>query len=314
MLPNFVVIGAQKSGSTFFLKCLREHPDVYMPPGEVRFFEDPEYLRGDIRQLEDLFLHVTHQTALGIKRPDYLARPGCAARIYKHIPHAKLVAILRNPVERAISAYFHLMKCGFIPIRPAEEGLAQIISGEYQKSYLKSTEILDYGFYYQHLTRYLDYFDREHMLIMPFEAIKADPLGAIKQTYRFIGVNDEYVPKRLQTPNQQNPNPGVYSLTRLRLLNLRNPFKYTYNQDKTRRYSKPKRTLVDKITDKLITSTDSMVLTYLVGNEKPKISPELTYRLFKIYEEDINSLETFLSQELTRWKIPSANGKYTHAI
>lgn len=311
MLPNFLIIGAQKSGSTFFLKCLGEHPDVFMPPGEIRFFEDPEYLNSTIEQLEGLFQHVSHQTALGIKRPGYLSRPECAARIHHHIPQAKHIAILRNPVERAVSAYYHLMKCGFIPVKAVEEGLGQIVSGEYQKAYPKAAEIIDFGFYYRHLTRYLEYFTPDQMLILPFDAIKANALDAIKQTYRFIGVDDGYVPKRLQVPGRQNPNPGVYSLTRLRVLNLRNPFLYTYNQDKTRRYSKPRRTLVAKIADKLITSTDNMVLTRLVGNEKPEISPELTYRLFKIYEDDINHLETFLSQELTGWKIASPNGKYS---
>lgn len=311
MLPNFLIIGAQKSGSTFFLKCLGEHPDVFMPPGEIRFFEDPEYLNSTIDQLEALFQHVSHQTALGIKRPGYLSRPECAARIHHHIPQAKLIAILRNPVERAISAYYHLMKCGFIPVKSVEEGLGQIVSGEYQKTYPKAAEIIDFGFYYRHLTRYLEYFAPDQMLILPFDAIKANAVDAIKQTYRFIGVDDNYIPKRLQGPGRPNPNPGVYSLTRLRVLNLRNPFLYTYNQDKTRRYSKPRRTLVAKIADKLITSTDSMVLTRLVGNEKPEISPELTYRLFKIYEDDINHLETFLSQELTGWKMASPNGKHS---
>ena len=75
MLPNFVIIGAQKSGSTFALRCLGEHPEVFMPTGETRFFEDPEYLRHDISDLEAIFRDASHKKALGIKRPDYLAKP-----------------------------------------------------------------------------------------------------------------------------------------------------------------------------------------------------------------------------------------------
>ena len=153
MFPTFLIIGAQKSATTFVHKCLREHPDVFMPNGETRFFENPEHLQTDITQFEALFRNVSQEQAIGIKRPDYLAKPECPPRIYQHIPHAKLLVILRNPVERAISAYFHLMNCSFIPIRPAEEGLTKILDGEYKDLYPKSREIIEYGFYYKHLMR-----------------------------------------------------------------------------------------------------------------------------------------------------------------
>jgi hypothetical protein len=302
MLPNFLIIGAQKSGSTFFLKCLAEHPDVFMPPGEVRFFEDPDYGDGDIRRLESLFRNVKQEKALGIKRPGYLSRAEVAARIHQHIPNAKLIAILRNPVDRAISAYFHLMKCGFIPVRPLEDGMTRILDGEYQKTHVKAAEILDFGLYHRHLTRYLDYFDRSQMLILPFETIKVDPLDVVQQAYRFIGVSDTYVPIALTRQARHNPNPGVYSLTRLRILNLRNPFMYTYNADRTRRTSKRRPSAVDRAVSKMVNTADRYVLARMAGAAQPEASDALRQRLYQTYAEDIDRLEALLDRPLNSWK------------
>ncbi|HLF25776.1 MAG TPA: sulfotransferase domain-containing protein [Anaerolineae bacterium] len=305
MLPNFLIIGAQKSGSTFFLKCLADHPDVFMPPGEVRFFEDPEYTPDAIHRLTRLFQNVSGQTALGIKRPGYLSRPECPARIHHHLPQAKLIAILRDPIDRAISAYFHLMKCGFIPIRPLAEGMTKLIDGEYQVSHLKAAEILDFGFYHRHLTRYLQYFRRAQMLILLFESIKAEPQAAIQCAYRFIAVNDSYVPKPLQAHRRPNPNPGVYSLARLRLLNLRNRFAYTYNYARTRRYAKARLNLIDRALGKLVDALDGALFSRLYRAHQPEPIPELRERLLNIYADDITRLEDLLGQSLAGWRAPA---------
>jgi hypothetical protein len=298
MLPNFVVIGAQKSGTTFVLKCLGEHPDVFMPPGETRFFEDPEYLQTDINQFEALFRDVSQKKAVGIKRPDYLAKPECPERIYKHIPEAKLIVILRNPVKRAISAYFYQMQQSFIPIRPIEEGMAKVINGEYRDSYPKSEEIVEYGFYHRHLLRYLNYFDRNQMLIMPFDDFIRNKRESIRKIYRFIGVNDEYMPESIRS----RTNPGVYSLTRLRILTIRNPFMYAYNDERTKRYRKQDPQLLDRLINKMVIWTDRLLLAPICDNSKPALSANLTDRLFEIYKEDINRLEGFLGHNLTGWK------------
>lgn len=306
MLPSFLIIGAQKSGSTFFLKCLGDHPDVFMPPGEVRFFEDPEYSPDALHKLENLFRGVPADKTLGIKRPGYLSRSECAERIHRHIPHARLIAVLRNPIDRAVSAYFHLIKCGFLPVRSVEDGLARIVEGEYQRRYAKSAEIIDFGFYHRHLVRYLNYFDRRQMLILPFESIRADPLDAVRQAYRFVGVDDGYVPGQLKSNRRPNPNPGVYSLARLRVLGLRNRFMYTYNRERTRRYSKRRPTPVDRAMNRLIESTDRLALARLFGNARPQVSDSLRRRLFELYAEDVHRLEELLGYSLDNWK-PGSN-------
>lgn len=73
--PNFVIVGAQKSASTFLHRCLEEHPEVYSPSQELRFFENPEFLTARIEKLEALFKEHADKLLRGIKRPDYLGKP-----------------------------------------------------------------------------------------------------------------------------------------------------------------------------------------------------------------------------------------------
>lgn len=301
MLPNFLIIGAQKSGTTFIHKCAREHPDVFLPLNEIRFFEDPEYTSSDLKQFESLFDQVSHEKAVGLKRADYLSKAECPARIYHHLPQAKMILILRNPVERALSAYFHQIKLGFIPIKPAEEGLLKIIQGKYKTLYPKSDEIIEYGFYYCHLMRYLKYFDRQQLCVLLFEAMRADPLSVIKRIYSFIGVDDRYMPKALQLKGEHNS--GVYSLARLKFLTLRNRFVYTYNRTRTKvaqKHTNP----WSRVISKTFALTDHLLLERLYGNPKPRLSSELTEALYHLYEDDINNLERLIGQNLGKWRLP----------
>lgn len=152
MLPNFLLIGAQKSATTFVHRCLCEHPNVFMPSGEIPFFKDPDYSQSDIESFERLFEKGYHKKAIGIKRPDYLHKPECPERIHRHIPSARLIAILRDPVDRAISAYYHNAKMGFAPLKHVNTGLLEVINGRHAEKYPRAAEIVEFGFYHKHLT------------------------------------------------------------------------------------------------------------------------------------------------------------------
>jgi len=296
MLPNFVIVGTQKAGTTFIHKCLKEHPDIYIPKGEVSFFENPDYNKNTTDYLESLFRKHQDNKVLGIKRPSYLACKDCPKRIKKEIPHAKLIIILRNPVDRAISAYFHYMKTGFIPILPLEEGMLNIITGKYKERYPRSEEILRFGYYYEQLNHYLHYFNKKQILIELYDELLKNPLRTIQNIYEFLGVDNSFTPKSLKS----HPQSAIYSLTRLKIINLMNAHYYSYNKKRTRLFLK-KMNILDLFVIGLTVLADKL-LSILSSNQKPQITKELRRTIMNIYINDINKLENLIKTDLNQWK------------
>jgi hypothetical protein len=296
-LPNFLIIGAQKSASTFIHVCLAEHPEVFMPPNEIPYFEDPDFRETKREEFERLFSGVGGEKAVGIKRPNYLAKPEVPGRIKEMIPEAKLIAVLRNPVQRAVSAYFHYVNNGFIPPAPLERSMTRLLDGEYKKSYPKAEEILEYGLYHKHLERYLSFFDRGRILILFQDEIAKDNLAQLRRAYRFLEIDDSYVPRQLN----DRPQAVVYSIPRLKVLRLRNERLYDYNSERTRLYIREQSRL-DRAVCRTIDRLDRHVLSRVFGNEKPALSEELRRRLHEFYAEDVNGLEELLGVSLERWR------------
>ena len=128
-LPNFVIAGAQKSGTTYLQRCLQDHPDVFMPPDETAYFEDSDFHTVPWESFLKEFEQAAGKKAIGIKRPDYMGRKGCARNLASKLPDAKIFFVLRNPVERAISAYFNFVGYSCLPVEPINTGLSNLIKG-----------------------------------------------------------------------------------------------------------------------------------------------------------------------------------------
>lgn len=299
MLPGFFIIGAQKSASSFLHECLREHPGIYMPRVETPFFEDPYYDPGRLAELETLFDSVDREALVGIKRPDYLARRECPARIAELVPDARFLIVLRNPIERAVSAYYWYLKQGYVPILPIEQGLDNILNGGYLTTYPKSHEIIDYGLYGRHINRYLRYFASEQFFIALHEDFKADPLLTLKKTYSFLGIDETHEPKALS----KRPKKTIYSLHRLQWLRMRNPYIHIY-----RHYGEnmvtltPRKGFFATAIKGAFFVVDRLFLAPLSPNSLPDLSRDLQHRLLELYYEDILGVEAFLGRDLTNWK------------
>lgn len=213
-LPDFFVIGAQKSATTWVHRCLRDHPAVFMPPEEVTYFEDPDFGATPISELHALLSPAVEGQIIGIKRPSYLASPEVAQRILELVPDARLIAVLRNPVDRAFSAYAHYVRSGFIPAVPPDRGFVELLAGRWALRYPRSREIIDFGFYGRHLVSYLSVFDSDRLVVLLYEDIASDPVAQLRRLYDFLGVDPRFRPPSLDSVPQR----GVYSLWRLRLL------------------------------------------------------------------------------------------------
>lgn len=297
MLPNFVVIGAQKAGSTYLLQCLAEHPDVYMYPHEDPYFQDPDYERTAPDEFARRYRAGEGKTAVGLKRPNYLASPECPARLASDLPQVRLIAILRNPVDRAVSAYFHTMQSAAIPIRPLNEGIGDILEGVTQRAHPAASYILDYGLYARHLRRYLEHFERDRILILLYDDLKPDPMPMIQRTYRFLGVDDEYVPAGSLGAR---PMASVTSLPRLRLQKLVRPLFVRTEDDRTRTHT---RRVFGPPLRKAYNGFDRHVLGRLFPNERPQLDPPLRARLIERFRPDIEDLARLLDCSLDHWVV-----------
>src|ERR1041385_2049400 len=220
-LPNFLVIGSSRAGTTSLYHYLKQHPAVYVPPVlEPRFFAfegDPLNYRGPgdellrervVTRLEDyaaLFDNVRKEVALGEVSPAYLSVASAADRIRHYIPDARLIAILRNPVERAISSFRLEVLEGFETLALLEDA----IEAEEQR-------LLDHwaypwgyrprGFYYAQLKRYFERFPREQIRVFLYEDWSAGDAALMSEVYRFLGVDDSNVLAPAERQNSTDPS------------------------------------------------------------------------------------------------------------
>lgn len=303
MLPDFFVIGAQKAGSTYLLECLREHPDVFMPEGEIAFFEDPFFAEDGLDEFAANFASAKPGQRIGVKRPNVLGCPECPERLKQHLPGVKLIAVLRKPLERTISGYFHYMAGGFIPIAPVESGMRKLLDGEYDQ-YPRAHEILDFSMYGQHLEHFGRTFDREQFTIMLLDDLKRDQAAELARLYCAIGVDDSFQPKA----SRGRPMQAIYSLPRLRARVWLEQSYRGYGPDRSYTYFRrgPLATPCRLGT----MAIDRFVLRPLFPAGAPTISLELTQRLQERFAPDIERLEDWLGRKLPEWK-ESGHNRHT---
>ena len=185
-LPDFLGLGTQKGGTTTLHRLLGKHPDVFLPAcKEVHFF-DQNYNAGEAWYREHFQTARAHQRC-GDITPFYLFHPDVPGRIYQHIPNARLIVLLRDPVERAISQVFHAQRLGFEPL-PIDEALAaeqsRLATGDpfsFQKhSYLSRSR------YLEQLDRYEALFPREQLLILRSEDLFSTPERVWQELLSFL--------------------------------------------------------------------------------------------------------------------------------
>jgi hypothetical protein len=199
MLPNFLIIGAPRSATTFLSRCASDHPEIFVAclekhgTWDVHFFDvctemtlERHFEKG-LEWYEQLFRGATNETAIGEKTAAYLCDPQAPELIHQYLPDVRMIAILRNPVERAYSHYLRI--AGQLPLGMSL--LEACFSERGRKNFL-----LESGFYYEHIMRYLELFDRSRFLFLIYEDLRAAPLDALQRVFRFLGVNPGFVPSQ----------------------------------------------------------------------------------------------------------------------
>jgi len=288
---GFICIGPERSGTTWLYQCFKEHPEICVSePKEVNFFNSAQsFWRQDLigktnytKGLEWYFEHFNHclnKKIAGEITPIYLHSPEVPKRIRENFPEVKLIAILRNPIERLYSHYMYTKLKGFYELPSFEEVI------EKEKSFVEESS------YFKHLQNYLKYFPREKILIMIYEDIEKNPKVFIKEVFKFLGVDDAFIPLSVN----KNINSAGAVVVRKKVLSLKDSFKKTPGGRFIIQLIK-KTPFYKKMVNSLATKTGTVKVDY------GKINPETRKRLFEFYKEDINGLEKFLGRDLVFWK------------
>lgn len=222
--PTFFVLGAAKSGTTSLCRALARHPDVHFSsPKEPVFFER-EYDRGLDHYRREYFAGWDGESAVGEGRVFHLFLPFVPARIHAHFPDARLVAVLRNPVDRARSHWWHRVSRGYERRsfgEAVEEELDRLRAGRrfepaldpaaWERNFYPGTRgthrdvrdvpYVEMGHYAEQLGRYADTFGRSRLRVLRFDDLVRDPAPRLRELWRFLGVDPAAAEPRLPEAN-----------------------------------------------------------------------------------------------------------------
>ncbi|HEY9849893.1 MAG TPA: sulfotransferase [Leptolyngbyaceae cyanobacterium] len=309
-MPNFLIIGAPKAGTTALYQYLKQHPQIYMSPvKEPGFFafegmkldsgmpfdrslkerptdsiERYQYLISnaitDLETYQDLFASVSNQIAIGEASPGYLYHPKACERIHHYIPDAKLIAILRHPVDRAYSSFVHRVQQNLEPITDFN----QVIQKEdfrVKDVWWGTRHYVRVGFYCAQIKRYLDTFDKQQLKVYLYEDLASNPVKLIQDIFQFIGVDETVVPD-VSTKHLVSGIPK--SKFWHNFLNRKSPIKDILKQ-----------LIPAKIGKQITSDLRKRNLT------KPPLSPDIRRQLIEVYKEDILNLQDLIDRDLSIW-------------
>jgi hypothetical protein len=296
-LPNFLIIGAAKAGTTSLYHYLKQHPQVYLSPvKEPKFFalEGQDLAFGgpggreimrrsaviDLAAYQRLFAGVSKERAVGEASTLYLYSAEAPKRIKHYLPDAKLVAILRNPVERAYSNYLYMVRKGEEPLRDFREALRAEEKRVYD-NWMPTWHYQRRGLYFAQLKRYYDLFDAAQIKVYLYEDLSTDAAGLLKDMFQFLDVDETFLPK-MSTKYNISGIPKNKALHNFLL--------------------KPH--LIKSVLRPLLSVSWRKRLSTGLRNRnlvRPTLPEEVRKQLLEIYRDDILRLEVLLARDLSKW-------------
>ena len=203
---DFIVIGAQKAGTTSLYKYLQPHPKIYMPPEkEAPFFSsDDLYELGWEWYVREFFEGAPEDKLWGKVTPQYMSDSRVPPRIYATMPNVKLIALLRNPVDRAFSHYRMTVRRG-LDKRTFDDAVDELLRDEmleYARSLPAGLEneskcYLVWGEFGRILGNYLQLFPKEQILVVFSDDLEQRPKEVLGTVLRFLGLGADFTPPNL---------------------------------------------------------------------------------------------------------------------
>ena len=298
-MPNFLLIGAAKSGTSSLYYYLKQHPDIFMPASRDQKEPDFFTLEGqtqerlgpfgsfqmksaitDLKTYQQLFTDVNDEKAIGEASTSYIYSQTAAQRIHNYIPDAKIVAILRDPAERAYSHFLFSLSNGREPHPNFEQALKeeeQRINDGWSFQWHHRRR----GFYFEQLERYYTIFGPSNVHVCLYEDLRSEPQKLLKSIFDFLEVDNSFL---ANTNKKHNPTKVPKNQTLNSLLNKPNPLKDTIKQ------FLPKG-VRQKITQPLKDKN--------LG--KPELPKRVRKELISGYHDDILKLQDLIGRDLSLW-------------
>ncbi len=267
-LPDFIIAGAAKSATTWLQQSLMQSPRIAMPSHEPHFFSR-RYDEGIDAYLAELG-PAAPDILLGEKSNSYLTEPAAAGHIRRHVPNARLIFQLRDPVARAYSDYLMLLRRGAVD---------RDISRHLDPRRADGQRFLADGRYAHHLGRFYDLFDHDQILILRYEDILTQPQTQLDRFAIHLGLNDA----------QAQPLAG--RVKDARAATVPRPL---------RRILAPFRPILDPLRN----TAPMRGLRNLVARREtyPPFDADLKARVSEYYATEIDALQTLTGLDFTIWR------------
>ncbi len=266
MLPNLVIIGAMKCGTTSLHRYLDLHPDICMSQTkELDFFiEEKKWSKGLI-WYESNFLQP--DKVIGESSPNYSKYPffsGVPERMYKIIPNTKLIYIIRDPIERIKSHYMHNIANG-----REKASLKQALVNLENNHYVNCSK------YFMQLEKFYDYYSSSSILIVDLDDLKKNANKTLSRIFQFLGVDQFFENKEFTTIYHRSKN-----MTRQNWINICTSYVPGINKFKS-----------------------MFPRLFKHSIEKPVLGEELQKELINILKYDVEKLKAFTGCSFANWSL-----------
>jgi hypothetical protein len=277
---------------------LKQHPEIFMSsvkePHFFSFDEESKMTKGpgdpihtaitNFDEYQALFDNASNENAIGEASTSYLYRPEAPERIHAMLPDVKLIAILRNPADRAFSAYMHVVRDHREKAKDFEEALT-FEENRKAANWEPIWHFTSVGHYYEQLKRYYDLFTPEQIRVYLYEDLNQNQSGLLADIYQFLGVDPSFSPGSVA---RYNASGQVKNKTMLKaskwLFSKPNPIRW--------------------ISRKVIPESARLNFATWVRRSNLKrqsIPPKVKRQLQESYRDEIKQLDKLIGRDLSGW-------------
>lgn len=276
MLPNLIIIGAMKCGTTSLHFYLSRHPQVRMSrPKELNFFcADGSWSKG----IDWYESHFNGDARIfGESSPSYSnfpIRPGVPARMHSVLPEAKLIYIVRDPIERIVSQYVHSLASG-----TEKRTFAEVVDAM-DEVYVSRSQ------YFLQLQQYLEFFPESGILVIDHHELLEKRMETLAKVFRYLEVDDVFEHSFFSTVLHE-------SRTKVKKNEIGSFFS-----------AMPGMEILRKVAPRQHEAMESMISKHFGEEiERPRVAKEQQKRLVDCFFDDVNQLRNFSGLDLASWSV-----------